>query len=191
MAEPKESRREWKSRRREYFRKSTGKRHAKVRKQQRKSALKRMQYKAKPDPCPYCGREPVLHRDSTPIYKQDHGPVWACPGWPQCDSIIGCHPGTTRPLGTMANTMLRKARKRAHKFFDKLFDPGPLTRQQAYIELATYMDLDIDDCHMGQFDLGQCELAAAFARAKLRTIYKGRLSSDEPGERNGLHQGHD
>jgi hypothetical protein len=170
VAEPSERRRDRKLRRLKHNKTNAGRRKFKLRQKQHRSALKR-RHRNRPDPCPYCGRPPRLYRSSEPIYGKDNGPAWVCAGWPDCNALVLCHPGGTQPLGTLANEDLRRARRRTHVLLDKLFDPGPMNRSQVYSELAAFMNLDVQDTHIGMFDLGQCEHAAAFARAKLRAIY--------------------
>ena len=56
-----------------------------------------------PGDCPGCGREMVLQ-------SSQFGYFWGCAQWPGCQYLIGCHPGTTQPLGTPADLATRQAR---------------------------------------------------------------------------------
>ena len=59
--------------------------------------------------CPYCGANVVL-RDSHFVYhnNKNYGKMWVCSNFPQCDSYVGCHPGTDIPLGRLADSVLRR-----------------------------------------------------------------------------------
>lgn len=62
----------------------------------------------------FCGLSMVLR-------EGQWGPWWSCPGYPRCDGAVGCHKGSTRPKGTPANGVTRKARKGAHEVFDPVW----------------------------------------------------------------------
>ncbi|MGY3482321.1 hypothetical protein ACVW1C_000204 [Bradyrhizobium sp. USDA 4011] len=101
------------------------------------------------------------------FYKCDH-----------CKSYCGCHPGTTKSLGTPANAATRAARSNLH---DNVFDPiwkGALAsgqyapedhqaenkikkaaRSRLYRYLAHHLGIDRDACHFGMFTLEQCKRA--------------------------------
>jgi len=107
--------------------------------------------------CSYCGRAAVLvtgreiypHRSD--LYAKQ---FWSCR---DCDAYVGCHRGTTRPLGRLANAELRQAKMRAHRAFDRLWQSGRTSRSRAYRLLAERLELTVDDCHIGMFDLATCE----------------------------------
>lgn len=109
-----------------------------------------------------------------------HGiPIWVCDG---CGGRVGCHPGTTTPLGTPAGPALRKARSLLH---DDRIDPlwkqahmapcygGPIhdakrikkiqqrARGRVYTFLAERMGIKSEDCHTGMFTIEQCRQAWA------------------------------
>lgn len=113
--------------------------------------------------CPYCGRDAVLANGLT-IYK--HRPdlaelnFWLCK---PCDAYVGCHPPTrynkfssVEPLGRLANAQLRKAKSSAHKVFDPIWKTGKKTRTEAYQWLAEQLDISLDECHIGMFDVDMC-----------------------------------
>jgi zinc-finger-containing domain len=106
--------------------------------------------------CPYCGGDAGLYTGSSlfPRKERLHDEFfYRCE---PCDAIIGCYPGTTCPKGILANRQLQKARLRAHKAFDPLWEKGFISRSNAYEWLARQMRVHIDDCHMSLFDLEQC-----------------------------------
>lgn len=105
----------------------------------------------------YCGSPTVLR-------SSKYGFFYGCTRWPGCDGKVGVHPGTTKPLGTVADKPTRFARSVAHATFDAIWqsDEGP-SRGGAYQWLASRMSLDQQDCHIGQMDLEQCKRVVAIA----------------------------
>ena len=110
--------------------------------------------------CPYCGGEMNLEKASF-IYhnkkSENWGYVWVCEHYPACDSYVGCHPNTTIPLGRPANARLRTLKKEAHKQFDPIWKSGLVSRREAYDWLAKMMNLPLEECHIGMFDIKQCQ----------------------------------
>src|SRR5690606_32085616 len=78
-----------------------------------------------------------------------------------CDAYVGCHPGTTRPLGTPANASLRRARRAAHDAFDATWRGGKMSRTMAYRWLCGELGIAAEDCHIGLFDEAMCERVVA------------------------------
>lgn len=110
--------------------------------------------------CPYCGAEVEL-KEAQFIYpnnwkSKNWGKMWVCSNYPECDSYVGCHKGTTIPLGRLANAKLRTLKKEAHKQFDPIWKSGLMSRGGAYRWLADMLRIDLKDCHIGMFDIGLC-----------------------------------
>lgn len=106
--------------------------------------------------CDYCGRRArlVTGRELYPslpdlAFKRFH----RCD---PCDAHVGCHPGTTNPLGRLANASLRRAKRAAHKAFDPLWQEGGMSRTQAYAWLSRTLGIAGKDCHVGMFDEATC-----------------------------------
>ena len=89
-----------------------------------------------------------------------------------CDASVGCHVGSTVPLGTMANAELRQLRAKVHAVFDPVWqavlrrrqqnDPGyskSKARRDCYARLAQRMGIAVKDCHIANFDSIQCRQA--------------------------------
>jgi hypothetical protein len=91
--------------------------------------------------------------------KKGQQPIWHCDG---CGARVGCHPGTTVALGTPANAPLRAARAKVHAAFDPLWRSDKRRRDAAYAWLAAGLGLTAQQCHIGNFSLGDCEKALAF-----------------------------
>lgn len=110
--------------------------------------------------CPYCGGEMIL-KDATFIYhskkSKNYGQVWVCENYPKCDSYVGCHKGTSIPKGRPANPRLRTLKKEAHKQFDPIWKSGLMSRKEAYKWLANMLDISLDECHIGMFDIKMCQ----------------------------------
>jgi len=84
----------------------------------------------------------------------------------QCGSYVGCHPRTTRPLGTVANTRLRQLRSQVHRHFDPLWKNGGLSRGAAYSWLAHKLGIEIRECHTALFDEARCREALCYLTNK-------------------------
>lgn len=110
--------------------------------------------------CPYCGAEVVL-KDADFIYhsakSRQWGKVWVCSNFPKCNSYVGCHQGTTIPLGRLANERLRTLKMEAHKQFDPIWKSGLMNRKEAYKWLADMLKIPVDECHIGMFDIKMCQ----------------------------------
>lgn len=119
--------------------------------------------------CPYCnaaapqvtGKEIYPHRADlhTKIFYQ-------CS---PCDAYVGCHPGSNKALGRLANAKLRRAKMRAHSAFDAIWKDGNKTRTQAYQWLAHELSISVSECHIGMFDVEMCEEVVELATEYLLT----------------------
>lgn len=117
--------------------------------------------------CPYCGNASRLC-DSSAVYGgRSYGPIYLCA---PCDAWVGCHDGTTKPLGRLANAELREWKKKAHAAFDPLWErkleirraergryPKGRARGSGYKWLAERLGISREDCHIGMFDVEQCK----------------------------------
>jgi len=115
--------------------------------------------------CPYCGKRAVL-TTSKEIYGKDYGPVYLC----KCKkewAYVGCHPGTTKPLGRLADAQLRAAKKGAHRVFDKLWKRKGGNRKKAYAWLAKQLDIPGKECHIGEMDVDLCMRVIEVCKKKL------------------------
>lgn len=106
--------------------------------------------------CDYCGKPAELVHGNV-IYP--HRPdlasklIYRCI---PCAAYVGCHEGTEKPLGRLANSELRKAKMRAHAAFDPLWKSGGMKRASAYKWLAGQLGIEGKDCHIGMFDVDRC-----------------------------------
>lgn len=83
---------------------------------------------------------------------------WRCCA---CGAYVGCHRGTTVPLGTTAGPVTQRARREAHAAFDPLWlakmerdgCSKSEARQAAYAWLAEQLELPPEKTHIGMFDV--------------------------------------
>jgi hypothetical protein len=70
--------------------------------------------------CRYCQQPARLLKcgDTGYPYRRDYGSTWTCV---PCQAWVGCHPGTEKSLGGLANSELRAAKMDAHAAFDPLW----------------------------------------------------------------------
>lgn len=116
--------------------------------------------------CPYCGNTAEL---VTGVVRYPHRPDLSEKLFYQClpcDAYVGCHPGTDKPLGRMANAELRVAKVMAHRAFDPLWQSGYMARRVAYKWLAYELDMANSACHIGMFDVEQCKRVVAVCKTK-------------------------
>lgn len=74
-----------------------------------------------------------------------------------CNARVCCHKGTTRPLGNVANEVLRLKRIEAHEAFDALWHSWHISRTQAYKWLSQQMRIPVDKTHIGGFEMDECQ----------------------------------
>src|ERR1035437_9162470 len=101
--------------------------------------------------CPYCGSPACLTNRGLAFGSGSCGLVWICTKFPDCDAYVGCHPGTTKPLGSLANPLLRQLRIVAHAAFNSWYKRFGLPRREAYNDLAARMGLLEHEAHIAKF----------------------------------------
>ena len=112
-----------------------------------------MTHEVKPPRC--CGDVSLVGGATIYPWREDLHELsfWLCAS---CGGYVGCHKGTTRPLGSPATAFLRRCRSDAHRAFDPLWKSGLLKRKEAYRLLAEFMGIERKVCHIGYFDADQC-----------------------------------
>ena len=130
--------------------------------------------------CPYCNK-PAALMTSEEVYGTDYGSkVWACE---PCDARVGCHQGSDEPLGTLANTELRRLRSACHKVFDPLWKSGRMTRGRSYAELQHMMQLSEEKTHIAMFNEEQCrELLATLREKDMATLTPYKMVNETLAE---------
>lgn len=125
-----------------------------------------------PPKCPYCGAASVLTTGAV-LYPHrpdlHHRPFYHCA---PCKAWVGCHPGTTKPLGRLADAELRRAKSAAHAAFDRLWKAKMRrdgcskrkARGAGYAWLAKQLEIDPARCHIGMMDVETCRRVAEICR---------------------------
>jgi ssDNA-binding Zn-finger/Zn-ribbon topoisomerase 1 len=109
--------------------------------------------------CQYCG-VPAHLRSAEGIYKYGGNDInlYVCSNYPKCDSYVRVHPGTTMPVGILADAKLRALRVKAHQHFGELYKTGLMSKQEAYTWLAFALCLPPSQTHIGYFSEHYCNL---------------------------------
>ncbi|TXI88438.1 MAG: hypothetical protein E6Q36_05610 [Chryseobacterium sp.] len=110
--------------------------------------------------CPYC-QESTEFVDSSSVYSQSYGMIYICR---PCKAWVGVHKDTNVALGRLAKIDLRKKKKEAHHYFDKLwnkkiekgFKKGK-ARGIAYKWLSVQLGIPKEETHIGWFDIDMCQ----------------------------------
>lgn len=100
--------------------------------------------------CPYCGA-PVLFRSAEGIYRENLAGtmLYVCANYPQCDAYVRVHPGTDKPVGTLANRTLRVLRREAHSYIDRICAEGIMKKQEVYYWIAALIGAPLSEAHIG------------------------------------------
>ena len=119
--------------------------------------------------CPYCFK-PAKLVGGDAIYKNRPDLIeqkfYQCI---PCGAYVGCHPDTIRPLGTLANAQLRRARTAAHRILDPLWNKiGAKKRTEVYGWLAEQMGIEKKYCHIGKFSVEDCLKVIEICKRKHR-----------------------
>ena len=125
-----------------------------------------------PPNCPYCGIKSILTNGSEIYPKRKDLATKAFYLCRPCKAYVGCHGDTNNPLGRLANQQLRNAKSNAHAAFDPMWRAKmqrervsqQKARNAAYKWLAACMGLSAADCHIGMFDIAQCEQVIAICK---------------------------
>ena len=83
--------------------------------------------------------------------------LYVCGHFPQCNSYVGVHPGTTNAKGKLANKELRQKRIQAHRVFDQIWLNHIFTKSEAYRWIADKFCLTAKEAHIGEFSTYMCD----------------------------------
>ena len=103
--------------------------------------------------CQYCGGK-VVKSKSRVLYGKGNETIYLCT---TCNAYVGCYKGTDKPMGKVANTVLRLNRQFTHQVFDNFWKERGWTRSAAYRWLAKQMKLPAELAHIGGFEMEQCQ----------------------------------
>lgn len=110
--------------------------------------------------CRYCGGvirlvpASSIYGKSTDRLGMRDEKIYQCQN---CNARVGCHKGTRRPLGKVANEVLRLKRVETHQIFDAFWRQRNMSRTAAYKWLAAEMELPAGQVHIGGFEMDQCQ----------------------------------
>ena len=123
-----------------------------------------------PKICRYCGgvirlvSADTVYGEATERLGMEGEKLYQCQN---CNARVGCHKGTTRPLGNVANEMLRLKRVETHQIFDTYWRRREMSRTQAYRALAAKLHLPESRTHIGGFEMDQCQKVIDLCRTEL------------------------
>ena len=101
----------------------------------------------------------MILRPAAEIYRdcQNDRKLYVCHNYPACNTYVAAHPGTNQPMGVPANGDLRNLRIQAHRKFDRIWQTGIMTRENAYRWFADSFGLSLKDAHIGMCSEYRCK----------------------------------
>jgi len=87
-----------------------------------------------------------------------------------CDAYCGVHKGTDNALGRVANKELRYWKKQAHEYFDVIWKEGHEDRSIVYARLAMHLNIQVEYCHIGMFDIDTCKEVVDWSKMVLNDL---------------------
>lgn len=114
-----------------------------------------------PTKCNICGGK-VVYTTNDNVYGKQYGSGY-CYLCTQCGAYVGTHdPRPKEALGILADEQMRKGKMMCHDIFDSFWKGkrnAHHKRNQLYKKLAEQMNISVEDCHFGYFDLEQLRQA--------------------------------
>ena len=104
--------------------------------------------------------------------------LYVCSKYHVCDSYVRVHPGTKIPVGTMANRDLRALRNEAHRNFDQLHKQGLMSKEDAYLWLASILAAPLGQAHIGYLGEYYCRQVIEASKQQLENA-KRRLNEND------------
>ena len=108
-----------------------------------------------PTRCNLCGGK-VIYTSNSTIYGKEYG-SGKCYLCTSCKAYVGTHkPRPKEALGILANARMRKGKMMCHEIFDSKWkgkNKAQKKRKDLYFWLAKKLDIPLDMCHFGYFDL--------------------------------------
>lgn len=144
--------------------------------------------------CDYCHQEAELVTSAEIYHGVDYGTM--CYRCVPCGAHVGCHKGTTEPLGRLANAELRIWKRKVHALFDPLwnkklevrrqqrgsFYPKAQARGSMYYWLARKLNIPREHCHIGMFDVETCKRAVSICEEGMAKLEANDFrTSNKPG----------
>ena len=82
--------------------------------------------------------------------------LYICSRYPACDSYVGSHKKSLKPMGTLANKELRAKRIEAHRVFNLMWESGIMEKWQAYKWMAAKFGMHSEQAHIAKFSEYMC-----------------------------------
>ena len=118
----------------------------------------------KPTKCNLCGGV-VVYASNSVIYGKEYG-SGKCYLCKECGAYVGTHrPRPTEALGLLADKEMRDMKMKCHDLFDKKWKSEKnsrkrhIARRKAYAELADKLNISVNECHFGYFDINMLNKA--------------------------------
>ncbi len=132
-----------------------------------------------PTKCNLCGGK-VIFTSNAKIYGKEYG-SGKCYLCTSCGAHVGTHePHPDVAYGLLSNSAMCKAKKKLHGVFDPYWKDAPKpkkTRTALYRWLSERMEIPIEECHFGFFDLEQLNRAY-----KILLSVKGKRMVNQKGK---------
>lgn len=111
-----------------------------------------------PTKCNICNGD-VIYTSNKIIYGKEYG-SGKCYLCTQCGAYVGTHkPRPKEALGILGNAQMRDMKMKCHELFDKQWKTEPTLerqrymRKRAYQRLADLLNIPLEICHFGYFDM--------------------------------------
>jgi hypothetical protein len=118
--------------------------------------------------CPICNKDAELVYGSI-IYPKRKDlrelPFYRCSD--HLDYYVGCHKGTIKSLGVLANLEHRHLKRLCHWYFDPLWKNKLIKRNQAYKVLSEKTGITREECHFGMMNIEQLKKCLAILKEGL------------------------
>lgn len=115
-----------------------------------------------PTTCNLCGGKVILCSNARIYHGREYG-SGLCYYCLDCGAYVGTHkPRPQEAMGLLADEPMHRGKKMCHALFDPLWQDQEHTRQarvSAYRWLAGEMNIALEDCHFGHFDIHQLRQA--------------------------------
>ncbi len=120
--------------------------------------------------CPYCNSPAVLRPASAVhgIKAQPHSYLYVCSRYPACDSYVSAHQRDKRPMGTLADSHLRRKRIQAHNALEQLRKAKHMEKWAVYVWLQARLGLDESSAHIGLFSAPMCDRLVSVCRQSIK-----------------------
>lgn len=124
--------------------------------------------------CPYCKSSTEVVSE-TDVYGREYKgrAMIRCRNYMVCDAYVGTH-DNGEPLGRLANKELRNAKKKAHSYFDPIWQEKYMDRTKLYEDLADYLGLPDKYTHIGMFNKKTCDRVIQWSIKRYNDLRTGK-----------------